>query len=354
MSRLKKIKPNVPQADLKDYVITLFGVPKSGKTTLAHNMGIEMYGTTEKSLLIGFEDGYKALPGVMAESIKDWSDFKDLVDDLIEDKEENKDNSQFQFLILDTIDEMAEMAAKVVLPRLSKLDGKQYKNVDDVGFGRGTSAVRKEIMPVIKQLHKAGYGICAITHDKEKKMEPKVGQAYDVTTLSLSKTLSEGIENMSDFIVFINIEVEKVNGKNETNRYMYFRSDTTFRAGSRFKSVPEKVQWGAKNFLDVFKEAVTETNKGYKGSTVTQTPPPLEQGEEDSDDDFDSEDVHTEEEKTETVFDPAETKAAIKTLNSDQKKSLQNFLKEEYGSTKLPDISDVDKYLAIQNQIDSL
>ncbi|WP_214771528.1 ATP-binding protein [Exiguobacterium sp. s133] len=354
MSRLKKIKPNVPQADLKDYVITLFGVPKSGKTTLAHNLGVEMYGTTEKSLLIGFEDGYKALPGVMAESIKDWSDFKDLVDDLIEDKEDNRDNSQFQFLILDTIDEMAEMAAKVVLPRLSKLDGKQYKNVDDVGFGRGTSAVRKEIMPVIKQLHKAGYGICAITHDKEKKMEPKVGQAYDVTTLSLSKTLSEGIENMSDFIVFINIEVEKVNGKNETNRYMYFRSDTTFRAGSRFKSVPEKVEWGAKNFLDVFKEAVTETNKGYKGSVVTQSPPPTEQGDDELNESDTVEEVHTEETEETNTIDPKEIKASIKDLDAAGKKELKSFLEEEFGSTKLPDISEVEKYLAIQNKIDSL
>lgn len=354
MSRLKEIKPNVSRADLKDYVITLFGVPKSGKTTLAYNLGIEMYGTTEKSLLIGFEDGYKALPGVMAESIKDWSDFKELVDDLIEDKEDNGDKSQFQFLILDTIDEMSEMAAKVVLPRLSKLDGKTYKNVDDVGFGRGTSAVRKEIMPVIKQLHKAGYGICAITHDKEKKMEPKVGQAYDVTTLSLSKTLSEGIENMSDFIVFINIEVEKVNGKNQPNRYMYFRSDTTFRAGSRFKSVPEKVEWGAKNFLDVFKEAVAETNKGYKDSTVIRTPLPLEHREEDSDEDFESEEVHTETNEKNVVYDPMETKEKIKKLDAAGKEIIKKFVKTEFGLTKLPNISDTEKYMAIQNQIDSL
>lgn len=354
MSRLKKIKPNVPQADLKDYVITLFGVPKTGKTTLAHHLGIEMYGTSEKTLLIGFEDGYKALPGVMAESIKDWADFKDLASDLIEDKEENGDNSDFKVLIFDTIDEMAEMVGVVEAPRLSKLDSKRYKSVDDVGYGRGTAAVRKEAMPYIKKLHKAGYGIIMITHDKEKKVEPKVGQAYDVTTLSLSKTLSEGIENMSDFIVFINMEVEKVGGKEKVNRYMYFRSDTTFRAGSRFENVPEKVEWGAKNFLNVFKNAVDETNKDYKGSAVTQTLPPTEQGDDELEEVDTVEELHTKETEETNTIDPKEVKASIKDLDAAGKKELKSFLEEEFGSTKLPDISEVEKYLAIQNKIDSL
>ena len=350
MSRLKKIKPNVPQADLKDYVTTIYGDPKGGKTTLSYNIGLEHYGNPEKTLLIGFEEGYKALPNIFAEGVSDWKDFLELRDELVEDKDE----TEFELLILDTIDVMSDMASDYIVRRESRADGKKYQSLSDIPWGRGSEQLKVEIRKAIDSLKRANYGLILVTHGKDKKIEPKVGQSYDTTTLSLNGKVLDVVKNISDFIVYVSVEREKVGGKTESKRYMYFRSDSNLEAGSRFKHVPEKVEYGATKFLEVFKEAVVGAQKDYKGSTVTQTPPPLEQGVEDSDDDFDSEDVHTEEESTETVFDPAETKAAIKKLSADQKKTLQNFLKEEYGEVKLPNISEVDKYLAIQNQIDSL
>ena len=53
---LLDIKPHEVSRDLRGYSVFFYGDPKSGKTTIASKF--------PKALLLAFEKGYNALPGV--------------------------------------------------------------------------------------------------------------------------------------------------------------------------------------------------------------------------------------------------------------------------------------------------
>ena len=71
---LLNIQPHKVSRDLSGYITYIYGAPKTGKTTLATQMG--------KSLLLAFEPGYHALPGVMAQDITSWAEMKQVYREL--------------------------------------------------------------------------------------------------------------------------------------------------------------------------------------------------------------------------------------------------------------------------------
>ena len=65
---LLALQPHKVSRDLSGYITYIYGAPKCGKTTLASQM--------EKPLLLAFEPGYHALPGVIAQDITSWAEMK--------------------------------------------------------------------------------------------------------------------------------------------------------------------------------------------------------------------------------------------------------------------------------------
>ena len=65
---LLNIQPHKVSKDLSGYITYIYGAPKTGKTTLATQM--------DGALLLAFEPGYHALPGVMAQDVTSWADMK--------------------------------------------------------------------------------------------------------------------------------------------------------------------------------------------------------------------------------------------------------------------------------------
>lgn len=343
---LKDLQPIVPKANLEDYIVTIYGQPKVGKTTLVFNIGKEQFGSPKETLILGFEDGFKALTGAMAQSIKDWSHFLELSEELIEDKDE----LPFKLLVLDTIDGMSSMASDYVVRRESKADQKRYRTIKDIPWGRGGEALRVEIQKAIERLQKAGFGLICITHNKEKKIEPKVGASYDTTTLSLDGKVLDVVKNISDFIVYLSAEREKGKGK-EVKRYMYFRDESMFEAGSRFPKIKAKVPYGAKNFIEVVKEAVENANEGI--SSVNEVEDVIE-------DEVVEPQVEdsNETEVDESTIDPAvlskELLAKAKALKGEKKDEFREYLDTEYGTTRLSQIKEVSKLLTIQKHLEQL
>lgn len=62
------VQPHQVSRNLKGYSVFLYGSYKTGKTTIASKF--------PKALLLAFEKGYSAIPGVMALPVNSWSDFK--------------------------------------------------------------------------------------------------------------------------------------------------------------------------------------------------------------------------------------------------------------------------------------
>lgn len=153
LSILDKIKVNKVVADFTLYKFVISGRPKAGKTTLLYNIVKEKFGgDVSKLLLGGFEKGYSALDGIHAVDIEDWEQFQDLVDELVE----NKDKIPYRIFGMDTVDMAEKMVVKYVLNKLSIADGKQYKTLQDVGYGKAHTMVETEFLEQITKLDKAG------------------------------------------------------------------------------------------------------------------------------------------------------------------------------------------------------
>jgi len=65
---LLSLKPHCVSRSMRGYIVFFYGDAKTGKTTTASKF--------PKSLLLGFEKGWNALPGVMAKPINSWGEFK--------------------------------------------------------------------------------------------------------------------------------------------------------------------------------------------------------------------------------------------------------------------------------------
>jgi hypothetical protein len=127
--------------------------PKAGKTSLLYKIVKEKYnGDLSKMLLFGFEVGYKALDGIHAVDIEDWDAFSDLVDELVD----NKDQVPYKILVMDTVDIAQKMCEKFVLNQLSIADGKQYKVLQDVGYGKAHNMLESAFIELVTKLDKAG------------------------------------------------------------------------------------------------------------------------------------------------------------------------------------------------------
>ena len=89
---LLNIQPHKVSKDLSGYITYIYGAPKTGKTTLAVQM--------PKTLLLAFERGYNALPGVLPQDVTSWAEMKQVMREL--KKPEVKAN--FDAIVVDTVD----------------------------------------------------------------------------------------------------------------------------------------------------------------------------------------------------------------------------------------------------------
>ncbi len=93
-------------------------MPKTGKTTLATQM--------EGSLLLAFETGYNALPGVKAQDITSWAEMKQVYREL--KKPEVK--AAFKAIIVDTIDIAADKCKKYICNQNG------IEDLGELGYGK--------------------------------------------------------------------------------------------------------------------------------------------------------------------------------------------------------------------------
>ncbi|MER2007467.1 MAG: ATP-binding protein [Psychrobacillus sp.] len=261
MSRFANKQPHKVVADVFNYKYVIAGRPKAGKTSLVHGLVNEKYeGDLSKLLLVAFEKGYNALDGIYAEDINEWEDFQELADDLVNEKDE----IPFKILAFDTVDVMSKMATDYVIKTQSRKDGKRYTAINDLAYGKGYELLERTIGEEIQKLDKAGFTLIFITHDKDRQFETREGLKYDKTTLSLSGRTRDLILNMVDFIVFVELGKELVKGQTVDKRYIYFRGDSGLEAGSRFKNVPNRIEYGYREFIDTVEEAILSE---YGGDT---------------------------------------------------------------------------------------
>ena len=251
------IQPHKVSRDLSGYITFVYGPPKCGKTTF----GVKMPG----ALLLAFERGYNALPGVIAQDVTTWGEMKQVVREL--KKPEVK--ARFKSLIIDTADIAADCCQKYICNQLG------IENIGDGGWStNGWAKYKKEFEDTFRTLTQLGYAVVFISHAKEKTIKPQNGQEYQEIGSSMQASALAIIENMSDIIGYAH---PKVDTNGNSNVVLTLRSpDGSIRCGGRFKYIANEIDFTYDALTRALNEAIdkeaAETNNQFVTSERAAAP----------------------------------------------------------------------------------
>ena len=239
---LMNIKPHKVSRDLSTYITYIYGPAGTGKTTLASQM--------EKSLLLAFERGYNAIPGIMAQDISTWGEMKQVVREL--KKQEIKDT--FRCIVVDTVDIAAALCEKYICGQLG------IENIGDGGWSvNGWAKVKREFEEVFRTISQLGYSLFFISHSKDKTFKKQDGTEYNQIVTSLSTAYDEIIKNMVDIFGYAHPIVDE-NGNSKV--MLTLRSgDNSVDAKSRFKYIKPEIEFNYQSLEKAINDAIDEEER---------------------------------------------------------------------------------------------
>jgi hypothetical protein len=253
-----KYTPNKIKVDLGSYRHYWRGVKKIGKTTLFRDLVKYAYGDYKYGFLIapGNETGFKALDGIYAMEAPTWRNFVEIIDDLVENKQDN----EFKLVAIDTVDELVSIAGDQVLKIHFQRKGERALTINAAlgGFGAGPKMVQDLINDQIKRIEGAGYGLVFIGHTKIRDIKEKnMEEGYQQLTSNLESRYDSIFSDKADIIATLYISRNvKNNALAGTERFVYFRNDGFVDAGTRFSNMPESVPMTPQAYLDAFEQGV--------------------------------------------------------------------------------------------------
>lgn len=244
---LLDITPHVVSRDLTGYSLLLFGEPKTGKTTTASKF--------PNSLLLAFELGYNALPGVMAKPMKNWRDMKTTLREL----DDANVKARFKNIIIDTADLAYEAAKKYIC------DQNDVNDISDLAYGKGYNLVMKEFDEAIRAILRMGYGCILISHATDKTFKDAQGNEFNQIVPTIDNKGRLVCERTCDIIGYSRT-VETEEGKTTK---LFLRATPRFVAGSRFKYMPDHIDFNYENLVNALHEAIDKEAAEYGNEFVT-------------------------------------------------------------------------------------
>lgn len=245
---LLSLQPHKVSRDLTGYITYIYGAAKTGKTTLASQAG--------KALLLAFERGYNALPGVYAQDITSWGDTRAVVREL--KKPEVKE--MFQTVVFDTIDIAGSLCEKYICAQ---------NNVDKIGeipYGQGWNLMKKEFEDVVRTITQLGYAVFFISHEKDKEFKRKDGTSYHQIVPSCPNTFNEIAKNLVDIYAY----AEKYEDNGQAKVRLVIRStDNSIDCGSRFKYIEPIIDMSYKALVDALNKAIDKAAEASGSEYVT-------------------------------------------------------------------------------------
>jgi len=202
-------------------IYTIYGTPKSGKTTVASQFGDDLH---NKVLFFATEPGHKfqeiyKFQNVDGSEPTKWHDFLDCCRELVAEEHD------FKMLAVDTVDNLWDWCADYIKNKHS------IEHESDLGFGKGYALIREEFMKPIKYLGQIGMGLLFISH--EKTMEREIGpRKVTFTDTTMPNSAKKVILGLSDYIFYFYQDTE---GK----RLIRSKGNENFNAGDRSGKLPE-------------------------------------------------------------------------------------------------------------------
>lgn len=243
---LLNIQPHKVSRDLSGYISFLYGAPKTGKTTLATQM--------EGALLLAFEPGYNALPGIMAQDVTSWGEMKQIFRELKKDEVK----SVYHAVIVDTIDIASDMCKKYICAQNG------IEDLGELGYGKGWTKFKDEFNAIFRGLTQLGYAVFFIGHDKEMTVTQSDGTEKTIVRPSLSNSTKTVIAGMADIYGYAH---QKYAGQNSV---LTLRCpDGSIECGGRFKYLPEEIPMSYENLVKAIRDAIDKEAAETNGQFVT-------------------------------------------------------------------------------------
>lgn len=398
----KKIKVN---NGMENFMIGIMGPSGFGKTSLMYHVCQKKFGDTGYILLdLGDEDGVAAIDGVTAEHVPTFKMLKEIVDDIVKNKD--TDYPQLKVIILDTLDALFNIAEQYTISaynreHMGEQNFRPATSINSVegGFGRGMDRVVDTVKKELARLKNVGVGVWWTSHVKERdQTDLFTGASYTQLTASMTMRYFNSIRDISHLIGFgyydrsiQKIEVGEVNPvtkKKKTreittseNRKIKFRDDSLVAdAKSRFSSIVDEINLDTDEFIQAVEAAIKEASTSTSTPVPKKVTPPKEEpakepkesledhvtvtNEEadelhdmgavlldDEDEDLDSPPFDADDEEEEE-FDVESAKAKLRELFKSGTKEQKAKVKEIRGDKTLAQISDqetIEKMLAVFN-----
>lgn len=238
---LLSIQPHQVSRDLRGYSVFLYGEAKSGKTTTASKF--------PDALILGFEKGWNALPGVMVQPVNSWSEFKKVLRQLKDEEVKKK----FSTIIIDTVDICYDACEKYICDNAKRPDGGcGVDTIADIGFGKGFAMAAKEFDEALRSIVQMNYGLVMISHAQDKTFKDEQGQEYNQIVPTLGNKPRNIVSRMADIIGYSRI-IDTDNGQSTK---LFMRGTPRYVAGSRFKYTPDYIDFNYKELVNAIGDAI--------------------------------------------------------------------------------------------------
>lgn len=308
----KSISKNV-----NDYMVGIMGPSGWGKTTLMYEACEKLFGPEGYIIAdMGDEDGTAAIDNIAAEQIPTWKKFKEMVDDIVKNKD--VDYADLKVIILDTLDATFEKAEEFAIKSWNQENmGQQgFKpatsiNSVDGGFGKGLDRTIETVKKEFVRLAKVGVKVWWTAHVKEKdQTDLFTGTNYTTLTANMSMKYFNSIKNISHIIGFgyfdrsvekqevgeANVVTKKKKTRNavvDETRKIKFRDDSMIAdAKSRFANIIDEITLDTDEFIKAIKDAINNASDNAddvkpvattKKTTKKPEPTPVVEEEEEDD-----------------------------------------------------------------------
>lgn len=244
---LLSLQPHKVSRDLSGYITYIYGAPKTGKTTLATQM--------QGALLLAFEPGYHALPGVVAQDITSWSEMKQAYREL----KKPEVRAHFNAVIVDTVDIAADRCKKYICSQ------NDIEDLGDLGYGKGWTKFKDEFNEVFRGLTQLGYAVFFIGHDKEVTLKNEAtGEDRMVIRPALSNSVRTVIAGMADVYGYAH-QVRK----DEPSVLTLRCTDGSIECGCRFKYIPHEITTDYNELVKALQSAIDKEAAETNGKFVT-------------------------------------------------------------------------------------
>lgn len=295
-------KKNIVSRNMNDFMIGVMAPSGFGKTTLMYKTCDKLFGDTGYIVCdMGSENGISALDGVVAERVPTWKRFKEIVDDIVKNKD--SDYPDLKVIVMDTLDAAFEIAEEYTVKawnaeNMGQQGFKAASSINSVegGFGKGLDRVIDVVKREINRLDNVGVRVWWTAHVKEKDQTDLFsGNTYTTLTANMSMKYFNSIKNISHIVSFgyFNRVIERqevgeaniVTKKKKTrdavldeSRRLKFRDSAMIAdAKSRFSTIVDEINLDVDEFIAAITDAIkAEGSDVAPATTVTKKPAKVE------------------------------------------------------------------------------